>query len=163
MRLVKHLGSTVFLAAAVQACGEPDMPLAVGLWGVEVMNGLTMPAPTSTGHMLRYGLLRLAEDQNGSVEYCITLPARGNTIPFRWRFLDATRLEFSYFNTTGSQPEADTATVAGQTMNYRSKVLEPEIGASNWRLRLAGWDSDERPNFCTSPPIQDVQGKAVQR
>ena len=162
MRVVRHLVSIFLLAAAVQGCGEPDMPLAIGVWGLEVMNGLTMPAPTNTGHILRYGLLRLAEDQNGSVEYCITLPARGNTIPLRWRFLDATRLEFSYFNTTGSQPQADTATVAGQSMNYRPKILESAIGASNWRLRLAAWDSDERPPFCTSPPIQDVQGKAVQ-
>ena len=145
---MRHLGTIVLLAAAVQGCSEPDMPLAIGVWGVEVMNGLTMPAPTNTGHILRYGVLRLAEDQNGSVEYCTSLPARGNTIPFRWRFLDQTRLEFNYFNTTGSQPQADTATVAGQSMNYRPKILEPEIGASSWRLRLTGLEPGEVTYSC---------------
>jgi hypothetical protein len=138
------------------------MPLAIGVWAVEVMNGLTMPAPTNTGHILRYGVLRLAEDQNGSVEYCTALPPKENAYPFRWRFLDKSRLEFSYFNTTGSQPAADTATVSGQSMNYRPKVVESEIGASNWRLRLVGWDPAERPYSCNPLPAPDVQGKAVQ-
>jgi hypothetical protein len=143
---VSYLVSGLLLTGV--SCGEPLMPAATGAWSVEVANGLTMPAPTATGHTLRYGLLKLAEDQTGSLEVCTALPAKATTYGLRWRFLDGTRVEFSYFNTTGAQPATDTATVSGQSMNYRAKVVEPDIGASNWRLRLVAFDPADISESC---------------
>ena len=146
---MRSLGSIALLAVAVQGCGEPVLPPANGAWLVDVVNGLTMPAPTATGHTLRYGLLKLADDQTGSLQYCTGLPVKGATYALRWRFLDGTRLEFAYFNTTGIQPATDTATVSGQSMSYRAKIAEPDIGASNWRLRLAAFDPAEYTETCS--------------
>jgi len=133
---------------AVGCSGEPVLPPAAGVWAVTVVNGETMPGSTVTGKTLRYGVLELMEDQNGALEYCTSLPVKVSRHILRWRFLDGTRLELTYFNTTGNEPPVDTATVRGQTMNYRAKVAEPDIGASNWRLVLTGLDPSDDSFFC---------------
>jgi hypothetical protein len=133
---------------AVGCSGEPVLPPAAGVWGVTVVNGETMPGSTVTGKTLRYGVLELMEDQNGALEYCTSLPVKVSKHILRWRFLDGTRLELTYFNTTGNEPPVDTATVTGRTMNYRAKVAEPDIGASNWRLVLTGLDPSADSFFC---------------
>jgi hypothetical protein len=133
---------------AVGCSGEPVLPPAAGVWAVTVVNGETMPGSTVTGKTLRYGVLELMEDQNGALEYCTSLPVKLSKHILRWRFLDGTRLELTYFNTTGNEPPVDTATVTGQTMNYRAKVAEPDIGASNWRLVLTGLDPSDDSFFC---------------
>jgi hypothetical protein len=143
---VSYCASSILLTGL--GCSEPVLPSATGAWSVDVANGLTMPAATVTGHTLRYGLLKLAEDQTGSLEVCTALPVKGATYALRWRFLDGTRLEFSYFNTTGIQPATDTATVSAQSMNYRAKVVEADIGASNWRLRLVAFDPADISESC---------------
>jgi hypothetical protein len=137
-----HTVNMLLLGAAL-GCSEPELPPAVGAWQVSVVNGATMPAPTATGKPLRYGLLRLMNDQNGSLEYCTGLPEKGRNYFLRWRFLSETRLQFTYFSTTGGELPIDTVTVAGQTMNYRAKVAEADLGASNWRLVLIAVDPSE--------------------
>jgi hypothetical protein len=136
------------VGTAVGCSGEPVLPPAAGVWAVTVVNGETMPGSTVTGKTLRYGVLELMEDQNGALEYCTSLPVKVSRHILRWRFLDGTRLELTYFNTTGNEPPVDTATVTGQTMNYRAKVAEPDIGASNWRLVLTGLDPSDDSFFC---------------
>jgi hypothetical protein len=133
---------------AVGCSSEPVLPPAAGVWVVTVVNGETMPGSTVTGKTLHYGVLELMEDQNGALEYCTSLPVKVGKHILRWRFLDGTRLEFTYFNTTGKEPPVDTATVGGQTMNYRAKVAEPDIGASNWRLVLTSLDPSNDSFFC---------------
>jgi hypothetical protein len=150
---MRNLGLTALLATTVAACSEPVLPPAAGEWWVEVMNGLTMPAPTVTGRTLRYAVVRLAEDQTGSLEYCTALPLKGTTHVLRWRFLDGARLEFTYFNTTGTQPLPDTATVNGQSMNYRPKVVEADIGPSNWRLWWTAFEPSEFQSSISCSPV----------
>jgi hypothetical protein len=140
---------TMLLAGTAVGCSsEPLVPPAVGVWVVNVANGETMPASTVTGKTLHYGVLELMEDQNGALEYCTALPVKVGKHILRWRFLDGSHLEFTYFNTTGYEPPVDTASLIGQTMNYRAKVAEPDIGASNWRLVLTGLDPSNDSFFC---------------
>src|SRR3954470_7936206 len=122
VQALRNLATTMLLLGAIVACTEPELPPAVGVWQVVAVNGATMPAPTATGKYFRYGLLRLTEDQNGSLEYCTARPERGSNVFLRWRFLEQSRLQFTYFSTGSTEPPVDTATVGGQTMNYRAKV-----------------------------------------
>jgi hypothetical protein len=145
---VRWPGSSILLVAGI-GCSEPDLPSATGAWSVEVANGLTMPAPTVTGRTLHYGRVRLADDQTGSLEYCLALPFKATTYLLRWRFLSDNRLEFTYFNTTGSEPVIDSATASGQSMNYRVKVGEADLGVSIWRLRLVAFDPSEDTTSCS--------------
>ena len=145
---MRLLAQTMLMAASAIACSEPSLSTPVGTWGVSVVNGLTVPAPTTTGRTFRYGDLSLAEDQSGVLEYCTALPAKASSHILRWRFLDASHLEFTYFNTTGDNPPIDTAVVLGQGMTLNAKVAEPEIGSSFWRLVRTSFDPMELNNLC---------------
>jgi hypothetical protein len=139
---------TILLAVSALACSEPSSVSPVGVWRVTVVNGLTIPAPTTTGHTFRYGTLSLADDQTGSVEYCTALPAKAGNHILRWRFLDATHLEFTYFNTSGEQPPIDSAVVIGENMTWNAKVAEPQIGSSFWRLLRTSLDPLDDNEVC---------------
>jgi hypothetical protein len=136
----------ILLAVSALGCSEPVLPSPAGVWSVNVVNGLTAPAPTTTGHTFRYGELSLAEDQTGSLEYCTALPAKAGNHVLRWRFLNSSRLEFSYFDTGGA---IDTAVVIGQTMTWNAKVAEPQIGSSFWRLIRTSFEPEDRSSSCS--------------
>jgi hypothetical protein len=139
---------TILLAVSALACSEPVLPSPVGVWSVNVVNGLTVPAPTITGHTFLHGDLSLAEDQSGSLMYCTVLPAKAVNHLLRWRFLDSSHLEFTYFNMGEGNPPIDTAVVLGQGMNWNAKVAEPQIGSSFWRLIRTSFDALELDDFC---------------
>jgi hypothetical protein len=140
---------TILLGISTVACSEPVSPSPVGVWSVTAVNGLTVPAPTTTGRTFRYGELSLAEDQTGSLEYCTGLPVKPGNYVLRWRFLDFSHLEFTYFNTGMENPPVDTAVVNGETLTWNAKVAEPQIGSSFWRLVRTSFDPAEASSSCS--------------
>jgi hypothetical protein len=140
---------TILLGMSAVACSEPVLPSPVGIWSVTVVNGLTVPAPTTTGHTFRYGELSLAEDQTGSLEYCTALPVRAGNHVLRWRFLDSSHLEFTYFNSGIENSPIDTAVVTGESLTWNAKVAEPQIGSSFWRLIRTSFDPFEDRSSCS--------------
>jgi hypothetical protein len=144
----RYLRLTILAAVSALACSEPSSISPVGVWQVEVMNGLTVPAPTTAGHTFRYGTLYLVDDQTGSVEYCTALPAKAVNHVLRWRFLDATHLEFTYFSNAGEETPIDSAVVIGESMAWNAKVAETQIGSSFWRLRRTSLDPIDENQIC---------------
>src|SRR4051812_22776929 len=140
---------TTLLGIGAVASSEPVLPSPVGVWSVNVVNGLTVPAPTTTGRTFRYGELSLAEDNIGSLEYCTAPPLKAGNHVLRWRFLDATHLEFTYFNTDIENSPPDTVVVNGETLIWNAKVAEPQIGSSFWRLIRTSFDPLENRSSCS--------------
>jgi hypothetical protein len=139
----------ILLGMGAVACSEPVLPSPVGVWSVNVVNGLTVPAPTTTGHTFRYGELSLAEDKTGSLKYCTALPLKAVNHVLRWRFLDLTHLEFTYSDTGIENSPPDTAVVNGETLTWNAKVAEPQIGSSFWRLIRTSFDPLENRSSCS--------------
>ena len=110
------------------------------------MNGVTVPAPTTEGRTFRYGVLSLAKDNTGWVEYCTALPVRAGRHVLHWHPVDGSHVEFTYLD---SAAPIDTAVVSGQTMNWRVKVAEPDIGPSFWRLVLTSLEPEADRYDCS--------------
>jgi hypothetical protein len=151
------------LGMTAVACGEPVLSSPIGVWSVSAVNGLTVPTPTTTGHTFRYGDLSLAEDHTGSLEYCTALPVKEGNHVLRWRFLDSSHLEFTYFNTGMENFPPDTAVLSGETLTWNAKVAEPQIGSSFWRLVRTSFDPLLDRNSCSpslnatnSPPLDQL-------
>jgi hypothetical protein len=145
---MRHSKFAIALVVSALGCSDPSPPSPVGLWLVSIVNGLTVPAPTTTGQTFVNGALSLQENESGSINYCTALPAKNTIYTLHWRFLDATHLEFAYFNTGQGQTPIDTAVVIGESMTWNAKVAEARIGSSFWRLTRASLDPVDPGYFC---------------